>query len=69
MYRIERQHEGPTRGHWLPVKGATYGTREEAKEAVYATVQSELRRPDVIHRTDRFRVVLAAAVAVCLVLQ
>ena len=23
MYRIERQHEGPTRGHWLPVKGAT----------------------------------------------
>ena len=34
MYRIERQHEGPTRGHWLPVKGATYGTREEAAAAL-----------------------------------
>lgn len=69
MWKIERLIEGGKRGRWTPVPGATFATREEAKEAVYATVQSELRRPDVIHRTDRFRVVLAAAVAVCLVLQ
>ena len=34
MYRIERQHEGPTRGHWLPVKGATYGTRRAEPRGV-----------------------------------
>lgn len=63
MYRIERQHEGPTRGHWLPVKGATHGTREGAATALREIVAAEGRS-----KTERFRIALAAVTA-CLVLQ
>ena len=70
MYRIEKQHEGPTRGHWLPVKGATYRTREEATTALRETMAAELRRAAAEGRskTERFRIALAA-VAACMVLQ
>jgi hypothetical protein len=69
MYRIERQHEGPTRGHWLPVKGATYRTREEAATALRETMAAELRRAAAEGRskTERFRIALA--VAACMVMQ
>ena len=69
MYRIERQHEGPTRGHWLPVKGATYRTREEAAKALRETIAAELRRAAAEGRskTERFRIALAAVA--CMVLQ
>ncbi len=69
MYRIERQHEGPTRGHWLPVKGATYRTREEAATALRETMAAELRRATSEGRskTERFRIALAAVA--CMVLQ
>ena len=77
MYRIERQHEGPTRGHWLPVKWATYRTREEAATALRETMAAELRRAAAELRraaaegrskTERFRIALAA-VATCMVMQ
>lgn len=70
MYRIERQHEGPTRGHWLPVKGATYRTREEAAKALRETMAADLRRATAEGRskTERFRIALAAVVS-CVVLQ
>lgn len=69
MYRIERLSERATRGRWVPEPGPTYGTREEATQAMREVVLGELRKPDDGRgRTDRFRVALASVVA-CMVLQ